>query len=289
MAVVVTACQNTDTPNTLRTGKVNIVVDETFAPLIADQAYVFESTYTESKLNMIYRPENDVLKLFLTDSVRMAILSRELTSDEAKFYENKNIKLRVNRFAIDGLALIINRTNLDSLVTVEEIISVMQGKKSRIKNLVFDNPNSSTVRFLKELAGVKELPKSGIYALNSNPEVINYVIDNPGAIGVIGINWIIQPEEDMEEVVKGVKILGVKNLPGKPGSDGYYKPNQNDLAEEVYPLTRNLYIVNGEGKSGLGTGFATFIAGERGQRIVLKSGLLPDSLPSRQVIINNNN
>ena len=289
MAVVITACQNTDTPNTLRTGKVNIVVDETFAPLIADQAYVFESTYTESKLNMIYRPENDVLKLFLTDSVRMAILSRELTSNEAKFYENKNIKLRVNRFAIDGLALIINRTNLDSLVTVEEIISVMQGKKSRIKNLVFDNPNSSTVRFLKELAGVKELPKSGIYALNSNPEVINYVIDNPGAIGVIGINWIIQPEEDMEEVVKGVKILGVKNLPGKPGSDGYYKPNQNDLAEEVYPLTRNLYIVNGEGKSGLGTGFATFIAGERGQRIVLKSGLLPDSLPSRQVIINNNN
>lgn len=289
MAVVITACQNTDTPNTLRTGKVNIVVDETFAPLIADQAYVFESTYTESKLNMIYRPENDVLKLFLTDSVRMAILSRELTSDEAKFYENKNIKLRVNRFAIDGLALIINRTNLDSLVTVEEIISVMQGKKSQIKNLVFDNPNSSTVRFLKELAGVKELPKSGIYALNSNPEVINYVIDNPGAIGVIGINWIIQPEEDMEEVVKGVKILGVKNLPGKPGSDGYYKPNQNDLAEEVYPLTRNLYIVNGEGKSGLGTGFATFIAGERGQRIVLKSGLLPDSLPSRQVIINNNN
>ena len=289
MAVVITACQNTDTPNTLRTGKVNIVVDETFAPLIADQTYVFESTYTESKLNMIYRPENDVLKLFLTDSVRMAILSRELTSDEAKFYENKNIKLRVNRFAIDGLALIINRTNLDSLVTVEEIISVMQGKKSRIKNLVFDNPNSSTVRFLKELAGVKELPKSGIYALNSNPEVINYVIDNPGAIGVIGINWIIQPEEDMEEVVKGVKILGVKNLPGKPGSDGYYKPTQNDLAEEVYPLTRNLYIVNGEGKSGLGTGFATFIAGERGQRIVLKSGLLPDSLPSRQVIINNNN
>ena len=289
MAVIITACQNTDTPNTLRTGKVNIVVDETFAPLIADQAYVFESTYTESKLNMIYRPENDVLKLFLTDSVRMAILSRELTSDEAKFYENKNIKLRVNRFAIDGLALIINRTNLDSLVTVEEIISVMQGKKSQIKNLVFDNPNSSTVRFLKELAGVKELPKSGIYALNSNPEVINYVIDNPGAIGVIGINWIIQPEEDMEEVVKGVKILGVKNLPGKPGSDGYYKPNQNDLAEEVYPLTRNLYIINGEGKSGLGTGFATFIAGERGQRIVLKSGLLPDSLPSRQVIINNNN
>jgi phosphate transport system substrate-binding protein len=265
------------------------VVDETFAPIIEDQAYVFESTYTEGKLNMIYKPENEVLKLFLTDSSRVAILSRELTSVEAKFYQNKNILLRVNRFAIDGLALITNRTNPDTLITVAEIIAVMRGKPSRISNLVFDNPNSSTVRYLKELAGVKELPQNGVYALSSNPEVINYVIDNPGSIGVIGINWIVQPEKEMEEVVKGVKILGVKNLPGKPGSDNYYKPNQNDLAEEVYPLTRNLYIINGEGRPGLGTGFATFIAGERGQRIVLKSGLLPDSLPSRQIIINNNN
>jgi phosphate transport system substrate-binding protein len=161
----------------------------------------------------------------------------------------------------------------------------MQGKKGRIESLVFDNPNSSTVRYMKELAGIKELPAQGVYALKSNQEVIKYVNDNPGSIGVVGINWIRQPEKDLEQIVSRLKIVGIKNLPGKPGSDAFYKPNQNDLALGMYPLTRNLYIINGEGRSGLGTGFASFLAGERGQRIVLKSGLLPDSIPSRQVII----
>ena len=124
-----------------------------------------------------------------------------------------------------------------------------------------------------------------MYALRSNPDVLRYVNDNPGAIGVIGINWIRQPDKELEPVVKNLRIIGVKNLEGKIGSDGYYTPNQNDLALGLYPLTRSLYIINAEGRPGLGTGFATFIAGERGQRIVLKSGLLPDSIPSRQVII----
>jgi phosphate transport system substrate-binding protein len=285
--LMVSACQNqqASSETTYTSGATNIVVDESFAPIIEDQSYVFENYYPQSKLTRIYKPENEVLNLFLNDSVRVAVLSRELTADEAKRYQNKNIKLRVNRFAVDGIALITHRSNPDSLITVAEIISVMRGETGNIKGLVFDNPNSSTVRYMKNIAGIKQLPAKGVYALKSNPEVIRYVNDNPGSIGVIGINWMVQPDEDLEETVSRLKIMGVKNLPGKPGSDRFYKPNQNDLALEMYPLIRNLYIINGEGKPGLGTGFASFIAGERGQRIVLKSGLLPDSIPSRQVII----
>jgi phosphate transport system substrate-binding protein len=272
----------------LRSGTVDLVVDESFAPIIDDEKYVFESTYTEGKLNLINLPENEVLNLFLSDSVRVAILARELKPEEAKFYESKKIRLLVNRFALDGIALITHKSNPDSLVTVDEIISVMQGKGGAIDRLIFDNANSSTVRYMKELSGISELPVKGVYALKTNQEVIRYVNDNPGSIGVIGINWIVQPDEDLEEIVSTLKIMGVKNQAGKPGSDGYYQPNQNDLATGNYPLTRNLYIINAEGKSGLGTGFASFLAGERGQRIVLKSGLLPDSIPPRQIIIKKN-
>ena len=281
------ACQNKQvtSDSTYTTGKINLVVDESFAPIVEDQFNVFESTYPEGKINFIYKPENEVLKLFLSDSSRVAIMSRELNPEEARYYKNKKIQLRVNRFAVDGIALITQKSNPDSLITVGEINAVMQGKPGRIKSLVFDNPNSSTVRYMKELAGITVLPAKGVYALKSNSDVINYVNQNPGTIGVIGINWVVQPEEKMEQIISGLKILGVKNVPGKPGSDAYYKPNQNDLAMGNYALTRNLYIINAEGRSGLGTGFASFLAGERGQRIVLKSGLLPDSIPPRQVII----
>lgn len=269
---------------TFTSGTIKIGVDESFAPIIDDELYIFESTYTKAKIEALYLPENELLKLFLSDSIRIAILSRTLKPEESRFYENKKIKIRVNRFAIDGIAL-ITKSNKDSTATVDDILTVLKSKPGKIKSLVFDNPNSSTVRYLKELAGVKDLPSSGVYAMKSNPEVIRYVHEHPDAIGVVGVNWLKQPDADLEKIVKGLKVLSVKNLPGKPGSDKFYKPTQSNIALGLYPLIRDLYIINCQGGPGLGTGFASFLAGERGQRIVLKSGLVPDSIPSREVII----
>ena len=285
--LLVSCQQNKSEVQSYTTGKEKILVDESFAPIVEDQAFVFESTYDNAKLNLLMKSENELINLFLEDSAQVAILSRLLTPGERKHFENKKIEIRINRFAVDGIALITHKSSKDSTATVADIIKVLKGESSRIVSLVFDNANSSTVRYFKELASVKELPAKGVYALKSNTDVIKYVYDNPGAIGVVGVNWMVQPPVELEKEVDALKILGVKNLEGKPGSDGFYKPDQNDIALELYPLIRPLYIINCEGGAGLGTGFASFIAGERGQRIVLKSGLLPDSIPSREINIIN--
>jgi phosphate transport system substrate-binding protein len=280
------SCQQNKTEvQSYTSGREKILVDESLIPIIEDQTYVFESTYPDAKLELVAKSENELVNSFLDDSAQVAILSRELRADERKHFDSRKIKIRVNRFAVDGIALIAHNSIKDSTATVEDIIKVLKGEVSALGNLIFDNANSSTVRYFKELAGVKELPAKGVYALKTNAEVIKYVYDNPGTIGVVGVNWIVQPPVDLEEEVGSLKILGVKNLAGKPGSDAYYKPFQNDIALESYPLIRSLYIINCEGGPGLGTGFASFIAGERGQRIVLKSGLLPDSIPSREINI----
>jgi phosphate transport system substrate-binding protein len=286
---VLSSCQNNSgsVQQSYTSGFEQILVDESFAPIIEDQEYLFESTYPDAKLDLLLKSENELLNLFLNDSVQVAVLSRLLTPQETKHFEARNIKIRVNRFAIDGIALITKNPAKDSLILVQDIIKVLKGSDSSIQSLVFDNANSSTVRYFKELAGVNNLPAKGVYALKSNSEVIRYVHDNPGAIGVVGVNWMVQPPVDLENIVGDLKILGIKNLSGLAGSDGFYKPNQNDIALGLYPLTRSLYVINCEGGAGLGTGFASFLAGERGQRVVLKSGLLPDSIPSRQINIVN--
>ena len=285
--VLLFACQSnkTQTEQSYTKGTVSIAVDESFAPIINDQIFIFESVYPDVKVKPTFKSENELLKDFLNGSAKVAVMSRTLSPEEARFYERKNIRIRVNRFAIDGIALVTQISNPDSLVDVADIIKLMQGKPAKINSLVFDNPNSSTVRYLKELAQITELPKQGIYALKSNPEVIAYVAKHPGSIGVIGVNWMAQPDENLEADVAKLKVMAVKNIPGKPGSDQYYRPTQNDLALGLYPLMRNLYLINCEGGPGPGTGFVTFVAGERGQRIILKSGLLPDSIPPREVII----
>lgn len=282
------ACQSkVSEQQSFTSGKEQILVDESFAPIIEDQAYLFESTYSNAKLDLVLKSENELLNLFLSDSIQVAVLSRLLNEGETRHFDNRKIKVRVNRFAIDGIALITHQSANDSTALVSDLIKILKGESSSIQSLVFDNANSSTVRYFKELAGVKELPAKGIYALKSNSEVIKYVHDNPGSIGVVGVNWMVQPPTELEPIVADLKILGVKNIAGKPGSDAFYKPSQNDIAMGLYPLTRSLYVINCEGGAGLGTGFASFIAGERGQRIVLKSGLLPDSIPSREINIIN--
>lgn len=289
ISLILISCKNEGNTEqqSYTSGNENILVDESFAPILEDVEYIFESTYSDASLRLIMKSENELLNLFLSDTAQVAVLSRLLTKDESRYFESRNIKIRVNRFAVDGIALITHKSSKDSTANVSDIISRLQGKDSPIKNLVFDNANSSTIRYFKDLAGIKDIPVEGIYALKSNSEVVKYVNENPGSVGVVGVNWMVQPPVELESIVESLKILGVRNVAGKPGSDAYYKPNQNDIALGLYPLTRSLYIINCEGGAGLGTGFASFIAGERGQRIVLKSGLLPDSIPSREINIVN--
>jgi len=267
-------------------GTTQIVADETFEPILEDQLFVFSSSYPDARIKMLYKPEAAALNSFLNNpETRVAVLARELNANERKVFESKKIRIRVNRIAIDAVTLIANQASADTAVTVNDIVNVLQGKPSSIKKLVFDNANSSTVRYLKELSNVSDLPASGVYALKNNKEVIKYIYNNKGAIGVVGFNWIEQPDKDLEEAVNKIRVLGVRNLAGKPGDDKFYKPNQTNLALGLYPLKREVFIINCQGGLGLGTGFAAFVASDRGQRIILKSGLLPDSIPSREIII----
>jgi phosphate transport system substrate-binding protein len=197
----------------------------------------------------------------------------------------KKISPRVTPFATDAVAFIKNKKANDSLVVLQDVIDFIHGKPvPNIKGLVFDNPNSSTVRYIADIAGIKIDKQKNIFSFKTNEEVIKYVAENDGMIGVIGMNWIFQPSLELQNVVDQVNVLGVK---GKDSNEFVF-PTQDNLAQGKYPLARGLYIINCQGYSGLGMGFGSFLTGERGQRIILKSGLVPENVPSRKIVIRNN-
>jgi len=121
------------------------------------------------------------------------------------------------------------------------------------------------------------------FSFKTNDEVIKFVSENDGMIGVVGVNWLSQPAPEMQDLVHNINVLSVKGVK----DNNYYSPTQNDIAEGKYPLARELYIINCQGYTGLGMGFASFIAGDIGQRIVLKSGLMPVKTPGRKLQIRN--
>lgn len=266
---------------TILKGTASILVDETLAPIIDDQIEVFECYY-DANLVIVPKSEQEVVGSLINQEHKIAVLSRELSDSEKKVFEQKKIIPRTTKIATDAIALITNSSNKDTLIALEEVVLFMQGQaSSKIKGLVFDNPNSSTVRLINTLAGTKSIRTQEVYSFKTNEEVIKFVAKNDGMIGIVGVNWLSQPLPQMQQYVDKVNILSVKGLKG----NGYYAPTQNDLAEQKYPLARDLYVINCQGNSGLGMGFASFVAGDIGQRIILKSGLLPVTMPGRRLNI----
>ena len=274
---------------TRTSGNVKILVDESFSRVLADQIEVFNTDYPNATFKLVEGNENKIIPTFLNDSIRVVILSRMLRPEEDKMYRNRSIVPKTSRFAIDGIALITNAANIDTNITVKEVIEILKGTATSGKQLVFDNAYSSTLRYFKDLAGIKELPKKGVYTLENNNDVIKYVADKQGFIGVVGVNWLISNNQEMSESIAKVKVMGLKNLPGKNGDSAFYKPDQKNLISGIYPFLRNIYIINAEGREGLGTGFANWLVSQRGQLIVLKSGLGPHKMMPREFNFKNTN
>lgn len=280
--IALVSCNKTKDTNqeSILKGKATLYVDETFQPIMEDEIEIFESNY-EAKIKLVAKSENEIIVALAKDSSNLAVLSRPLNKQEMKFFNSKKIIPKITPIATDAIAFVANKRSNDSLVALKDVVSFLKGQASPIKGLVFDNLNSSTVRFFTTLAEIKELPKKNIYSFETNNEVIQFVAENNGLIGVVGLNWLTQPSAKMQSVVDQLTVMNVKGL----NQNNYFAPDQNNIAEKKYALARDLYIVNCQGYSGLGMGFASFVAGDIGQRIILKSGLMPTKVPPRKLNI----
>lgn len=266
---------------TILKGKASIFVDETITPIVEDEVMIFESKY-DAKFTLVSKSEAEVLNSLFNKKATIAILSRNLSKKELNVFEQSKIVPKITKFATDGIAFVSNKSTNDTLIDLKDVVGFMKGERnSKIKGLVFDNPNSSTVSYMNRLSGLLGLPDKDVYTFKTNNEVLKFVSENNGMIGVVGVNWLSQPDPSMSKIIENINVLSVKGLNG----DGFYSPSQNNFAEGTYPLVRDLYVVNCQGFSGLGMGFASFVAGDIGQRIVLKSGLLPVQIPARKLNI----
>lgn len=297
LTLFIFACSNgggssnepTDTPTS---GKVSVCVDESYKLLFDTQEYTFESFYENADIKIIYTDEKTAMQNMINDSCKVVVINRKLTSEEKKFFDQNNLYPKETKIAEDAVALVINKENLDSTITVEKFQDILSGiNKDRVnpesKNdemmVVFDNPNSANYRYMKDsLLQGRELGKN-VFAVKSNPEVIDYVKEHKNAIGVVSVNWISDKDDSItRSFLKEVRVMGVRKFEDTKA----YKPYQAYIATKDYPFCRSVYMINRQTRAGLGTGFVSFVAGNKGQLMILKMGLVPAVAPVRMVEIN---
>lgn len=292
--------------DTATSGHVAISVDETFAPILESEVDTFQKLYVDAHVKASYQPEDSVMLDLLNDKVKLAVVSRDLNEQERAELVKQTMTPVTIHVGIDGLAIVLHPSNPDSLLTVAQLRSIFSGqttswsqvssqKKLGDINVVFDANRSSTLRFVRDsLLRGQPLTKR-VFAANSNPEALAYVAAHPNAIGVVGVNWVSDHDDPtVTSFLKTVRVAAITARPN-PTKNDYIPPYPRYLAPytpeqlksnsdlQRYPLQRNIYLINREARTGLGSGFASFVAGQKGQLIFYKSGLLPAKMQARIV------
>jgi phosphate transport system substrate-binding protein len=280
------------TDETPTRGKIRISVDESFQPILESEIFTFTHLYEGASITPLFKPEYDVINDFMSDSVKVIVTSKKLTDYQIQYLRDTQIIARTTTFAYDALALITNKGNTDSLMKYNTVRDIFEGKitnwnqvnpKSKLGQIrvIFDNNRSGNVRYFKELFDIDSLGKN-FYAVNSNPEVIDFVSRNPDAIGIVSVNWISDKDDsNVKDFLGKVRVLAISHQFIEDGS--FFRPHQGFIYDKSYPFVREIYLISRETFAGLGSGFINWLCAEQGQRIVLKSGLVPATMPIRLV------
>lgn len=276
---------------------VPIYCDDDFKPFISSGIDVFESMQNDQTprgLIPIYGNEKEAFDLLVKDSVRIIVASRKISDYEKKvLLDTQKLIPRNVLIGYDGLAIIVNNNNPDSLITVENLRNIFTGKINKWEEVnpasklgdiqpVFNNPASGTVRYAQDSICKGAELSANLKALKTNEEVLQYVSETPNAMGIIGVSWISNERDSLQ--LSFSEKVNVMKISKEETATKYnsYSPFQYYIKTGDYPFYREVYIVHTDPAYGTERKFADFMARDRGQLIIKNAGLLPVSPTTTQ-------
>jgi phosphate transport system substrate-binding protein len=293
LVAILAGCQG-DPPETPTKGYVTIVVSDAVAPLIAAEERIFEELYPDAHLTIETAPDREAIaRLFNAgagDSITIIVTARPFNAEELEVKKRFKLQVREIPVAFDGVAVIVNNENPLRQLRTTELDSILTGSiaswddvrgtthKSPIK-LVLPDINSADY----EVVGTTIL-KGARYAtpaktVGSSLEMIQAVLKDPDAIGIVGMAWLKEHGDQVRQVE-----LGDPNAPDSLGTRGkFFSPHPAYVYEQYYPIRRNVCIYSTADNYGPAAGFTSFVASAPGQKIVVNSGLVPATMPVRLV------
>ena len=273
--------------DTYASGEMVLMCDESFSPIIEEELRVFHATYPDAHVTPQYTNELDAVNALMQQKVHLIITAKNFTEKHLNYFKSNNLQPRYFPLGYDGLALICNNQNTDSCITVNDVKRILSGQardwneinkgsKLGVIDVVFDNNKSAAVHFaVDSILGGKPINSPNITAVKTSAEVINYVEKTPNAIGIIGSNWL-NDKRDTTNVTfkKNITVMSISQMETATEMNSW-KPYQLYLLDGRYAFTRTVYALLVDPYHGLPVGFANFLQSPIGQKIILKSALLP--------------
>ncbi|MDI9336897.1 MAG: substrate-binding domain-containing protein [Alphaproteobacteria bacterium] len=264
--------------DTANSGTIYISVEESFEPVFKEQIRVFESLYPEAKIIASYKSEIECIKDLKFDSIRLVIVSRDLSDNEFKTVK-KNIGYapRSHVLAYSAISVLIPKDATDSFFDYLNLENILSGQRN-VKVVVDKDNSSATNMFLiKHILKNRPFGKN-VKAATSNDSILSVLTKKQADIGFIAYNWINDSyyNKSQQAILKKLKFAAIacEDCPDSL-KNIYTIPSPNTIQKGLYPLRVPIYYILKENRSGLGSGFINYLSLENGQLVFKKSVLLP--------------
>jgi phosphate transport system substrate-binding protein len=271
-------------------GRVLVLADVDCRAVVEQERTIFSAIYPDAHLDIRYMDEATLLKAMLNDSVRCAISSVLPGGEQQAYFNKRQLSAPVVPIYKSGIAVVVNPSSALQRLDLAQVARLL-GKTDAVevstdaeKKLDMD---TLTALFAGAGSGVARLMRDALHigtlrakALPDLQAVVAQVARDPRSIGFLPFEAISDLDDPAQRALREqVRILPI----AQRAADTPVLPSQSSLADGSYPLERTVNMVLTEGKSGLGTGFVSFVANHKGQRIILKLGVAPITVPTRDI------
>ena len=198
------------------------------------------------------------IKQVSTGLIDLANSGRKPTASEVKKGD-----LKIFRFAVDGIGIVINPNNPISNLTTKQLQDIFSGKISNFKELglkaapinLYTRDESSATRkvFWKKALKKSDIAKSA-RVVSSNAAMKTAIKNDPNAIGILSLGLI-------DDKVKAISINGVF-------------PSLVNVINSSYTVARGLYLLSSGEPKALAKTYIEYMRSPEGAKIVTKYGFI---------------
>ncbi len=315
---LLTACGKSDKQP--KETEFKLLCDESVENILRQEVQVYELKYPDVRIHAEYIDEKAIDDSIASLTRGVYITSTEMTHERRKYLEANHRNTYCVPVAVDAVAIITHKDNNVDMLSIEQLSDILTGKTKNWNEIspskmgdisvVFDNQNSSTVRYmLKNVTGGKQFGKN-VFAQKTNKDVFEMVRTHKGAIGIIGVSWLSRDlnniaivanysKSELDAIENATEVnhdmysekseadysQAIKVVPIRKNDSPYaYKPYQYDIYTGNYPLFRTIYAVCTSPSGSKQHAFCRFITSIPGQKVILNTGVMPANVPPQRVV-----
>ena len=244
-----------------------IVVDgsTTVGPIAKAFAEHYMEKHPDVNITVSESGSGNGAKSLINAACDVATMSRPMKNSEKKAAQDAGVLPIEQVVAMDGIAVVVHKSNPVADLSLEQIRDIFTGKVRRWSELggpdqpivaISRETNSGTYECFESLVMAQQKMDSKVEYVGSNGAIRQRVMSTPGAIGYVGLAFM--------EGVKPVTVEGIE-------------ATFETVLSKVYPIARPLYMYT-NGRPMAGAPLADYIGlaqTPEGKQIIEDTGFVP--------------